>query len=127
MKRKRRKLIACLTVGMLLFAQFVVAGYACPFDTQGFVLTSQAAPELPAKPCHDVAEQNPNLCKQHCERAAQSVDNRAQPKIDMPTILVLAVALQPHAYVPQKWLVPRASSPHIVEPQLYLYHCSFLI
>ena len=127
MNRIRRKIVACCSIGLLLFAQLAVAAYACPNKTENLDRQSSVESQAAAKPCHGMDQKNPNLCKQYCDQSAQSVDSRVQAKIDL---LALAVS----------WLVPRADlrmpilrttpinlPPKLVTPPLYLHHCSFLI
>lgn len=127
MTRVRRKLIACCTASLLIFAQLAVAGYVCPNHGQSKDVMQSAEVVMAEMPCHDSAAENPNLCKQYCDHAAQSVDNRVQAKA--------AVALPPpmHLAIPlaigllEKHRPPTENAQYCAKPPLYIHNCSFLI
>ena len=125
MTRLRRKIVACCTIGLLLFAQVAVAAYACPGVNRG--ASQKIALHVAAKPCHTRNAKNLNLCKQHCDQTAQSVDSRISSQVDAP-VLPLVVATF-HADVrPSKSWVALAEFPlDFTKPPLYIHHCRFLI
>lgn len=121
MTRFRRKIVACCTVGLLLFAQLAVAGYACP-DRDMVPQVADAA-----KPCHEQVQENLNLCKQDCDQSTQSVDNRTQTKIDLPMLPVLAWFVSSDTRQPKTWIALTDSPLTFAKPPLYIHNCSFLI
>ena len=125
MTRSRRSLIAWLNIGLLLFAQITVAGYACPIGSPDS--TQPAMSSALAKPCYGMDRAHPNLCKQHCEQAAQSVDGRMQAKIDLAALPIIAVPPQWDMHAPRIPLVSASVPVPLAKTSLYLYHCRFLI
>jgi len=106
LSRAFRKAISRLLIGVLLFAQFAVAGYACPGlsgmssmpradDMMG--MASDVAPEtaVAAKPgemapgCDQMDQDSANLCLEHCRHGQQSADTAAVPVVlaAIPTFL----------------------------------------
>src|SRR5438093_1051861 len=69
--------ICRVLIGVFLFAQLAVAGYACPGLGQG---TSQAA-EARAMPagCDQMDRDTANLCAEHCHFGQQSSDTAPMP------------------------------------------------
>jgi len=69
--------ICRVLIGVFLFAQLAVAGYACPGLGQG---TSQAA-ETRAMPagCDQMDRDAANLCAEHCHFGQQSSDTAPMP------------------------------------------------
>lgn len=125
MSRFRRKIVACFAIGLLLFAQFAVAGYTCPTMNHG---TMPSGGQLTSvKPCHDSGPKNLNLCKQHCDQAAQSVDRRVQSQTDVPVLPVVVVVFQPHTRLSGTRLAWADLAVKFTKPHLYLQHCRFLI
>jgi hypothetical protein len=96
-----RRLIAHVTVTVVLFAQLAVAAYACPTidGPAGAIAAANAAAMHAAMPGCDMgkSDSNPNLCLQHCQAGDQSVQTL------------------PHIAVPPLAAVPALS---IVEPVL---------
>lgn len=127
MTRFRRKIVACCTVGLLLFTQLTVAGYACPRTDPGRDVMPQLTDAGAVKPCHEQDQENLNLCKQHCDQSTQSVDNRTQTKIDLPMLPVLAWFLSSDTRQPKTWIALTHSPPTFTKPPLYIHNCSFLI
>ena len=127
MYRSRRRLVAWLSIGLLLFAQAAVAGYTCPGGSQGKSVMRSFAPSRAAKPCHGMDQGNPNLCKQHCEQSAQSIDSRVQAKIDLPMLPFVALVSSFYSQTPQIQIAPQRVPLRVTPPPLYLHHCRFLI
>ena len=125
MTRLRRKIVSCFTIGLLLFAQFAVAGYTCATLSHGAMQTDGQLTSV--TPCHSAAPKNANLCKQHCDQAAQSVDNRVQSQVDVPVLPVVVLVCQPRTPVSKMWIARTDLPVKFAKPPLYLHHCRFLI
>ena len=125
MTRLRRKIVSCFAIGLLLFAQFAVAGYTCPTTSHGAMPSSGQLTSV--TPCHSAAPKNANLCKQHCDQAAQSVDNRVQSQVDVPVVPVVVLVCQPRTPLSKLWIARTDLPVKFVKPPLYLHHCRFLI
>lgn len=104
--RAPRKSICRVLIGILLFAQFAVASYACPrlsdtasiangypatltavaVDSQGAVSVSTAGI---LSDCDRMDQDAGNLCAEHCRQGQQSVDSAPAPVMQaaMPTLL----------------------------------------
>ncbi len=127
MIRRRRKITACLGIALLLFAQFVVAGYACPIEMPDLDLQPAAESRVAAIPCHPTDEQNPNLCKQHCEQSAQSVDTREHARGEQPILPAHLLVAQSALHLLTRCSGLKALQPQLAKPPLYIQHCRFLI
>ena len=127
MIRRRRKITACLGIALLLFAQFVVAGYACPIEMPGMDLQPEAESQVAVIPCHPTDEQNPNLCKHHCEQSAQSVDTREHARGEQPILPTHLVVSQSALHLLTRCSGLKALQPQLAKPPLYIQHCRFLI
>ena len=81
--------ICRVLIGVFLFAQLAVAGYACPGLGQG---TSQAA-EARAMPagCDQMDRDTANLCAEHCHFGQQSSDTASVPLVFAPVPSLLYV------------------------------------
>lgn len=126
MSRLRRKWVACLSIALLLFAQVAVAGYTCPGTSHGMRMAHGVTSHA-SKPCHGIDQVSPNLCKQHCEQSAQSIDNRVQAKCDLPVLMNFGWVSSYLVQTPDDLYVPQDKSVRITKPPLYLHHCRFLI
>ena len=126
MTRFRRRITACFTIGLLLFAQFAVAGYTCP-NTNHSVM-HKGGQLTAVKPCHGAEPNNANLCKQHCDQSAQSVDSRVHSQVAVPVLSSVGLVFQPHTTQLSNTWVARTDLPvKFTKPPLYLHHCRFLI
>jgi len=113
--------------------QVGVSAYACMLGggaTKVERSGAHAAVATDEKPCHaPQSEPEPsNLCKAHCAQSAQSVDTRAQLKIDIALVPALLPAMpvpQPRVEHAVSAVLARPSPPG--HPPLYLDHCRFLI
>ena len=125
MTRLRRKIVAYCTVSLLLFAQVAVAAYACPNVNRS--ASQKIGLQVAAKPCHHTNSKNQNLCKQHCDQTAQSVDSRVQSQVDGPVLPLVVATFQADVYR-SKLRVALAEIPSdFTKPPLYIHHCRFLI
>jgi hypothetical protein len=95
MTRRRRTVAAFVAAFALAFAQLAVSAHACAFAGQSVM--NHAAPAHP-EGCPD-ADANADLCSQHCQYGAASVDAaKPLPAIDAaagPVIALLAVPRNP--------------------------------
>jgi hypothetical protein len=75
--RALRKLICHVLIGVFLFAQLAVAGYACP----GLGQVPAQAVEAQAMPagCDQMDRDAANLCAEHCHFGQQSSDTAPMP------------------------------------------------
>lgn len=131
--RIRRKRLATCLVCLLLFMQVAASAYACMLGEDAASAgpsSAEAALAADEIPCHaPQPEPEPsNLCKAHCAQSAQSVDTRAQVKIDVPPVPALLPAMPvppPRLGHAVSAVLARPSPPG--HPPLYLDHCRFLI
>lgn len=139
--------ISRLLIGVLLFAQFAVAGYACP-GLSGMssmpkaddmmVMASEASPEAAvaaesaemAPGCDQIDQDAVNLCLEHCRHGQQSVDTAAVPVVlaVIPTLLY-SFPLEPASLLgsgrpAQAFDVSLAAAP---PPPHAILHCVFRI
>lgn len=135
--RWRRQLCRGL-IGVLLFAQWAVAAYACPGLA---TMAQQSSDSAVAAPRGDVVARTgscdgmggqfdpaaPNLCAEHCKAGQQSDQT---PTLDVPAPVLhglYAVALRPvsaglpHAASASTGLFAAAAPPHSI------LHCCFRI
>src|SRR5262245_31386041 len=80
MSRVFRRLAAKVAILIFVFAQFAVAGYACPVPAAGedTVAASIAGDMQGMNGCEQTDIDNPNLCHQHCQPDNHSVQTSAQ-------------------------------------------------
>ena len=111
MTRSRRKFVAWIGLGVLLFLQLAVAAYACTalagagLDAPVSVMSMSAH-----KPCEQPIEQRSKLCEQHCLQASQSVDTQPQGVPTTPVLPLIAVADQSGSHHPVKRDFQRAAT-----------------
>lgn len=127
MTRIWRKIIAALGLGALLFAQLAVAAYACPIRGDGQDAMAKAVAPAAAQPCQGVDQDKPNLCKQHCEQASQSVDTAVPVAIDAPALPLIAVVVQTDIHLPIKATVQGDLLASVAEPPLSIRNCCLRI
>ena len=134
-------------IGVLLFAQFAVAGYACP-SVSGMASMSDgnsgsvvAAAAAPAKASAATSAEMPsgwdqidrgaaNLCVEHCRFGQQTADTAPAPVVHaaLPTLLY-SLPLEP-AYTPgsgRLFPAPDASLAAAPPPPHAILHCVFRI
>jgi hypothetical protein len=106
MSRALSKAVSRLLIGVLLFAQFAVAGYACPGlpgtasmpqGDEAMVMPSTAVSDNgkaaksadSARSCDQIDQDAANLCAEHCRFGQQSADTAPMPVVlaAMPTLL----------------------------------------
>ena len=147
-----RQAVNRLLIGVLLFAQFAVAGYACPglkvmgpagdgraaTATQAAVAGAAVEPsveptaDLPSMSpgCDQMDPTAPNLCAQHCHQGQQSADTANVPAVGA-CIPALLYCIPPE---PQRSLgsgrslsAPDARWAAAPEPPHAILHCVFRI
>lgn len=97
--RALNKLICRVLIGVLLFAQFAVASYACPsgmaMGTGPVQQASADAMDVVSSSPGDMDRQSPNLCAEHCKIGHQSSDTAPAPVVAFPVLDLLYALPQP--------------------------------
>lgn len=97
--------IARLMLGLVLFAQGVVASYACDVTrssaTQAFATQTAEHGEMP---CHDEVVSNANACLDHCTQGDRISVDQVTHLFAVPEIAVLVVALPVQTAAKPAWL-----------------------
>ena len=124
-----KQIAAIFGLGAFVFAQLAVVVYACPASAPGKATMTQVVAAGAAQPCQNNMDgEHPNLCKQHCEQASQSVDNNAvQAAIEAPTLPLIAVVLPPKIHLASKATVQGNLLASVAEPPLSIRFCTFRI
>lgn len=116
--------IARLLVGVLLFAQGVVAANACDVLGGNIVQVFAAGDEV--EPCHDEeSSSNPNACLDHCTQGDRVSVDQITPDFIPPSTLALRVALATQTFVLP--LTPDATLRLNTGPPISIRFCSFQI
>lgn len=126
--RRHRLFTVLFALCSLLFMQLAVAGYSCPGSESR--VQEIAAMAQAGMPCADsmsmaLDDEQPNLCKAHCEpvQAASDHDTVQVPALaadnGVPHAAPLAIALPPR-FAPQQSLLARATA-----PPLAIRNCCF--
>ena len=145
--RAMSKAVSRLLIGVLLFAQFAVASYACPSlmgsaaevgGKAGMAMAASASRDASAAAtpasmppgCDQIDAKAANLCAEHCRSGQQSVDTAPAPivHVAIPTLLY-PLPLEPQRLLgsgrsfpaPDAGLVAALSPPHAI------LHCVFRI
>jgi hypothetical protein len=128
MTRFWRKIIAALGLVALLFAQLVVAAYACPTPADRKAPMAEVVTPAAVQPCqNNMDQERPNLCKQHCEQASQSVDTKVPMAIDAPALPLIAMVVQTDTHLPIKATVQEDLLANVAEPPLSIRNCCLRI
>ena len=135
------KAVGRMLIGVLLFAQFAVASYACPglrgmvpmaSAVESAVMPGNSADEPAAMPpgCDQMDPDAPNLCVEHCRQGQQSVDTSPAPVVSpgIPTFLY-SLPLEPQHSLGsgRSFPAPDASLAAAPEPPHAILHCVFRI
>lgn len=126
--RRTRLTTALFALISLLFMQLAVASYSCP-GTESKVAAISAMAEA-GMPCAqsmtvNMDEEQPNLCKAHCQAGQQVAD-----KCELPAPVALT-ALPPDFLMPVVTPVLRGApmqAPHLMRttaPPVAIRHCCF--
>lgn len=136
--RTTSRFIARLLVGVLLFAQLAVAGYACPVMLNGS--THGMAPSA-VMGMGDVAEMQsggmetklggmdpdrPNLCLGHCQYGQQNADSTSSPSLPAAvlTSLYALPSLEQSAGLARP-IATASGPPSLADPPHAILHCCF--
>jgi hypothetical protein len=87
----RRKVLAWLGVGSLLFLQLVVSGYACNMASFTDPKTASTAAQESSMPCDGSMDAPSKVCEQHCLQGAQSIDTQHHATPLTPVLGVIGV------------------------------------
>ena len=148
LSRAFRKSISRLLIGVLLYAQFAVASYACPglagmsamSEGQSTMVMNAVAsmadnattaePTDMAPGCDQIDQNAPNLCAEHCRHGQQSVDTAQSPAVHaaVPTLLY-SLPLEPQHSLGSGRSFPAADAglDAAPEPPHAILHCVFRI
>lgn len=146
LSRALRKSIGRLLIGVVLFAQFVVAGYACPGlkgmgsmangDTAKAMQLAAADTAANAQSagmppgCDQLDPDAANLCAEHCRQGQQSADTASVSMVGLgiPNVLY-SLPLEPqHSLCSGRSLpAPDARLHAAPEPPHAILHCVFRI
>lgn len=114
--QRKIKLLARLMLGLVLFAQMIVAANACvapgASPMRAYTMAQQ---DDEAMPCHQHTTPNANLCLAHCTQADQiSMDQHHMP-VAAPANVIAWIGLQPqvefHPVIFPEHLVPDTGPP----------------
>ena len=144
--RSISKTISRLLIGMLLFAQFAVASYACPglkgmgsmaTSGTGTVMLSAAADAAPVPEpagippgCDQMDLDAANLCAEHCHPGQQSADRASAPVVALGIpIFLYSLSLEPQHSLGSGRSLPAAVArlDAAPEPSHAILHCVFRI
>jgi hypothetical protein len=91
--RRHRRVLSGWLILALLFAQFAVAAYACPRATAepANMAAMDEMPGCDGSMAATIDPGQPQLCKAHCERGAQTVNPISA--IDLPAATSMAAVL----------------------------------
>lgn len=89
--RALNKLICRVLIGVVLFAQYAVASYACP---SGMAVGAGAVDvaDVVSASLSDLDPQTPTLCAAHCKVGHQSGDTAPAPAVAFPVLDLLYAA-----------------------------------
>ncbi len=139
------KAISRMLIGVLLFAQFAVASYACPGlkemvlvanASAGTDSTAKLTTQTAAMPpgCEEMDAELPNLCVEHCRQGQQSADTAAAPTVGpgIP-VLLYSLPLEPQHSLGSGRALPAHARAHArdgrldpaPEPPHAILHCVF--
>lgn len=125
--RRHRVFTVLLALCSLLFMQLAVAGYSCPgFESRVMEISAMAQAGMPCAESMSMAldDEQPNLCKAHCEPVQAGTD---QTPVQVPAFAVSAVFYAapisialPQRFAPQPSLLARTTA-----PPLAIRNCCF--
>lgn len=131
MTRRFARALAGALMGVMLFAQFTVAAYACPGLDATQVVGAEAA-GAPALGCDDMAgamdPAAPNLCAEHCKVGQQS--DQAAATLSVPTAVLAVLYATPVVLLkpppPQPMAAPISALVAAAPPRT-IAHCVYRI
>jgi len=146
MKRRYLRLLSCMLVGALLYAQMAIAAYACPGQVSPASVGMSAASIHPTVSVVDAAVVAPasvhagdcegmsgsmdpsasKLCADHCNYGHQSDQT---PSLTLPTVFLTPLHFAPPMQSQSVPSQPAADLSALVEasPPLAILHCRFRI
>ena len=126
------KAISRLLIGVVLFAQFAAAGYACP-SLMGTAAMADGQPATAAAipPGYDQIDPDAaNLCAEHCHQGQQSADTASAPVVNLgiPAFLY-SLPLEPQHSLGSGRSFPASDArlDAAPEPPHAILHCVFRI
>ena len=128
MKLAQRKIkwLSRLMLGLVLFAQGIVAANACVAPTASPVQAYAIEQNAGAMPCHDEKLSNANACLGHCTQPDQiSMDQHNVP-LAAPVSVISWATTQPQAQSTRLGISPAYLVPN-TGPPISIRFCSFLI
>ena len=141
-RKRQRDLLCRFLIGVLLYAQFVVAAHACPGPAamasamqHGFAMQQEPGDSSAMAPACEsmMASAEPgsaNLCAEHCRQGQQSADTASAPVVNLgiPTFLY-SLPLEPQHSLGsgRSFPAPDASLVAAPEPPHAILHCVFRI
>lgn len=125
--RALSKQICRVLVGVLLFAQFAVASYACPGLSRMQAMTSESAAMPPG--CDQVDQDAANLCAEHCRYGQQSADTASAPVVAAPVpSLLYFLTLETESLAGSARALPASDPVLVVRPPPHaILHCVYRI
>ncbi|MEP6872727.1 MAG: hypothetical protein ABI887_00015 [Burkholderiales bacterium] len=132
------KAISRVLIGVVLFAQFAVASYACPSLMGAASMAAATSPEatqvatttgMPPG-CDQLDPDAANLCAEHCRQGQQSADTASAPVVSLgiPTFLYSLPIEPQHSLGPgRSFPAPDAHLDAAPEPPHAILHCVFRI
>ena len=120
--------IGRVLIGVLLFAQFAAASYACPrLSTMPAMASSDAVAMSPD--CDQIDRDAANLCAEHCRHGQQSVDTAPVPVMAAPTpALLYLLPLEPEPLLGCARAFPAPDPVLAVRPPSHaILHCVYRI
>lgn len=113
-------------LGLMLFAQGIVAANACDVLTgnvnQAFALSSEES----AEPCHDNVASNANACLDHCTQGDRVGVDQITPAFVIPNTPVLRIELTEESAIPPTYLTTSKIAADS-GPPVSIRFCSFQI
>ncbi|MGM9488070.1 hypothetical protein [Ideonella sp. YS5] len=144
--RALSKQICRMLIGVLLFAQFAVASYACPsllgMQAMGSGVPMSAialgnatavddAPESAAMPpgCDQIDQDAANLCAEHCRYGQQSADTAPVPAVAAPApALLYLLPVETEPILGSARALPASDPVLVVRPPSHaILHCVYRI
>jgi hypothetical protein len=122
MKRVQKKWVGILGIVALLFAQLVVASYACPLAGHGAPTTAAADS---AEPPNTLDPDQPGLCLEHHKAGTTTVDQTQPPAMQVPVVLGLLVRVADIRLPHMRRTLPEPDADHLTSPPPSILFCVF--
>lgn len=129
--RHSRLFIAFVAMFGMLFMQLAMAGYVCPQlepMTAERMTPVMVAEDATMLPCHEMDQEEPNLCSAHAQEGNQSLDKPELPSVQQFVAATLTGIVMPvetsqfttAVALEDAFLLTRATA-----PPLAIQHCCF--